>query len=411
MKSFKSLLKLLMLLSLAVSVFVSCSEEDEVSPDTGVDFADLVDTVLEGTYTTDVTIAADTKVLLRGTVLFDSGATLTISNGVTLYGDPTVFSYLIIDQGADIIANGTESSPITFTSILDAGSRSQQDWGGIIINGYAVINSGDTAEGEGDSGEYGGTDDADNSGSLTYVRVMFAGKDFNSENELNGLALQGVGSGTVLSNLQFHNNKDDGIEFFGGKVDAHYIISTGNGDDQIDATEGWRGTVNYAIAAAIVGDKGLEIDNNGSDNLAIPQTYAQWNNVTVVAGDRDAARLREGSSNIIVDSIFASTTGGTKQAIDVDSTNSYASISDSIYDGFGTSAEEVIAEAFAGTAVVEANITTNTSLTLFTAGDFADLASLELVGAAAFTPSSPQTVGAVVNGVNPFTAWTTFPAN
>ena len=273
--------------------------------------------VLKGNYTTDVTLEADSTWTLQGTVKFQDGTVLTIEEGVTIKGDSSVLSYLIIDRGAKIMAIGTAAKPIVFTSDLTAGNRSSQDWGGIVINGYATINNGSgtpkVKSGEGDSGDYGGNDDTDNSGRLEYIRIEFAGKQFDDENELNGLALQGVGSGTVIENIHLHNCSDDGIEMFGGTVNLHNVISTANGDDQIDCTGGWRGDLVNAFVAPIGGDKGLEFDGNGDDNEATPYTTVNINNIIYLdnqnASGDDAFRFREGARVNLTHAYIAGATG------------------------------------------------------------------------------------------------------
>ncbi|NIQ59286.1 MAG: fibronectin type III domain-containing protein, partial [Gemmatimonadetes bacterium] len=162
-----------------------------------------------------------------------TSVTLTIEPGTTIVGrlsaDITTgerASELVISRGSRIIADATggdgqpptEAETIVFTSARDPGSRARGDWGGLVINGQAPINSGDEAQGEGDSGLYGGTDPMDDSGILRGVRVEFAGDNFTEDDQLNGIALQGVGAGTTIDYVQVHYNQDDGIEPFGGTV-------------------------------------------------------------------------------------------------------------------------------------------------------------------------------------------------
>lgn len=295
---------------------------------------------ITGTQSGCVEVAADSTVTLSGTVKFPSGSALKINEGATLKAETGgVFTYVIIDRGAAIVAIGTEAKPITFTSDKTAGSRARQDWGGIIINGKAQVNV-SSPSGEGNSGTYGGSVDADNSGTLKYVRIMFAGKDFQTTDELNGLALQGVGSGTTIDYVQFHNNLDDGIEMFGGNVNLKHIVSTANGDDGIDCTYGWRGKVQWAIALALeskpsnddpagalgspnsgkIGNRALEHDNNGSDNAATPLGSVTYSNLTAVNMDNsaDLMRIREGALDVkFYNSYFA------HNDIDGDSTFDY----------------------------------------------------------------------------------------
>lgn len=395
------------LIASSMFVFNNCASDDENSGSSKTYLTAAGETLtlsdgetLQYYNAGDVTVEANATVTLKGTVVFEEGSSLTIGAGATIEGDTSVLSYLIIDRGATIDATGTSAAPITFTSSNAAGSRGQEDWGGIIINGYAKLNSGDTATGEGDSGTYGGSDDADNSGTLKYVRVMFAGKDFSTDNELNGIALQGVGSGTTLEYIQVHNNKDDGIEMFGGNVNIRYIISTGNGDDQIDATDGWRGTVQYAVAAPITGDKALEHDGN-STTTATPYTEVFYSNLTVVRGDdteESAIRNREGAKFTYYNTYVADVSAGTDA-------NGLTCVEDSDDTATITLNTSVLLEACgtdtAGTGVtgsptsVAAFSGNVTSITAGASNEVKDLASLEAAGAAIFVESTAYTTNAV----------------
>ena len=158
------------------------------------------------------------------------------------------------------------------------------EWGGIVVNGLATINKGTDCElaanicereGEGDSGLYGGDDDTDNSGTFRYMQVRYAGFAFTADNELNGIAFQGVGYGTTIEYVHVHNGADDGIEFFGGTANAKYIVVTGADDDSIDWTNGYRGYIQYAIVMQNPNqantDQGIEADSNSSNNDALPR--------------------------------------------------------------------------------------------------------------------------------------------
>lgn len=280
--------------------------------------------VIQGEITTDTTLTPAANWILRGGVfvggadaqtkkeLADKTATLTIQAGTTVYGETgSTISFLTIRRGSKIMAVGTKDQPIIFTSAKDAGTRARGDWGGVIINGKAKINRGSEAEGEGGTGFYGGEDDADNSGELKYVRIEFAGRLLSPENELNGLALQGVGSGTKLSYIQIHMNKDDGIEFYGGTAQVKYLLVTGAADDSIDWTDGWRGKLQFAVVQQYddAGDQGIEADNLGDKNDATPRSKPTISNVTLIGSPQSeksdiGVLLREGTaghlSNFIV---------------------------------------------------------------------------------------------------------------
>ncbi len=211
--------------------------------------------VLEGDITADRTLFADTLYTLRGFVKVTSGATLTIEPGTTIVGDPaTPGSSLWILRGARIDAQGTAVAPIVFTSGKPEGSRAPGDWGGVLIIGNGVINRSGTVLTEGPQGETeaysGGTDNTDDSGTLRYVRIEFAGYDVSSGagQELNSLSLYAVGSGTTLEYVQSLSGLDDSFEWWGGAVDGRYLVSYESGDDHFDWSEGYRGRNQFLIA-------------------------------------------------------------------------------------------------------------------------------------------------------------------
>lgn len=257
---------------------------------------------------------ADGPYLLKGGVFVGSAdgsktGVLTIEPGTIVYGEEQ--SFLAVGQGSRLEAAGTKDAPIVFTSAKDEGSRAAGDWGGLIINGRAPLNTGATAEGEGGTGVYGGDKADDNSGTLEYVRVEFGGYQISDDNELNGIAFQGVGSGTTIEHVQVHRSKDDGIEFFGGTAQAKYILVSGIGDDNLDWTDGWQGKVQFfaAVQYGYDADNGIEADNNGDNNTATPVSSPTISNVTLVgrpASDKSdlGMLIREGTQgklfNVVV---------------------------------------------------------------------------------------------------------------
>jgi hypothetical protein len=215
--------------------------------------------------------------------------TLRITAGTKVYGrGGTPPSMLVIRRSAKLDAQGTAASPIVFTSAQPAGSRAPGDWGGIVINGKAPVNNmgagGALPFGEGGSGQYGGADPNDSSGTLRYVRVEFAGHVFTSDDELNGVAFQGVGSGTTVDYLQVHRNADDGVEFFGGTVNVKHLLVTGALDDSFDWTFGWSGKAQFVVLQQWVGgaDCAIEADNNETSNDAAPRARPTISNLTIV---------------------------------------------------------------------------------------------------------------------------------
>lgn len=266
-------------------------------------------------------------------------ATLTIEPGTTILGRTNVpqgirGAYLVVSRGSEIIADANANRPagdrglaphpdsvIVFTSDKPRGSRARGDWGGLILNGQAPTNAGTEAQGEGDSGFYGGPDDTDSSGILRGVRIEFAGDDVTPSDQLNGLALQGVGAGTTVSYLQIHYNTDDGIEPFGGTVSVDHLVVTGIGDDSVDGTDGYRGFMQYVLGQqrGDDADQGFEISNNGDDGDAGPErSTAVIANATMIGANSgavsgeiagaesdDGVQFREGSRYRLYNTIIA----------------------------------------------------------------------------------------------------------
>ena len=287
--------------------------------------SDKVCTV-RGSFTADVTLDADNAYRLIGAVFIQEPAVLEIPAGTTIYGDSATNGTLIIARGAEIRARGTAAAPIVMTSDQLDGERARGDWGGLIINGRAPLNiEGGEAEGEGDTGTYGGADAEDSSGILEYVRVEFAGTEFSPDNELNGIAFQGVGSGTTVNHIMVKFNKDDGVEFFGGSVEVKRVICFGIADDSFDWTDGWTGKGQFLLGIQVGddADQGIEADNNGDNNNLTPRSNPTLYNLTLI-GDPDTDQgdesdigmlLREGTAATIRNFIV---TGFKEAAIDID---------------------------------------------------------------------------------------------
>lgn len=298
--------------------------DEKAKKDDGSCTYDAVNKVISGEITSDETwsyLDANGNVAqytLAGGVHVKSGATLTIEQGVVVKSDPNEsIAYLLIEQGAKIMAEGTADAPIVFTSGSDSPTRG--DWGGIIICGKAPINKGTTATAEVGNVLYGGSDAADNSGILKYVKVEFTGNAINDEKEHNGFTFNGVGNGTTISYLQAYMGGDDGFEFFGGTVDADHLVSTGSKDDSFDWTYGWVGNGSYWIAeqASDEGDRGIEADNQGDANTATPYSNPTLTYITLTgrgaSAGKDGIKLREGTkaniSNVMINDF--------KDAVDV----------------------------------------------------------------------------------------------
>jgi len=223
---------------------------------------------------------------LDGWVYVDAGATLTIEAGTIIRG--TEKSGLFIERGGKINAVGTAASPIVFTSNQGAGLRSNSDWAGIVLCGKAPNNlpGGEgIAEGGIDS-PYGGTDANDNSGVMKYVRIEFPGYEVATGKEINGLTLCSVGDATTIDHIQVSYSGDDGYEWFGGTVNAKYIISYKTEDDDFDTDNGFIGLVQYGLISRdpnIVDTdtaNAFESDNDASGSTTAPFTQALFTNIS-----------------------------------------------------------------------------------------------------------------------------------
>lgn len=216
---------------------------------------------------------------------------LTVEAGAVILGDnSTGVPVLIIWPGAQIIADGTPELPIVFSSSQPRGRRAAQDTGGVVVSGLAPINQDPvTTFGEGSSGRFGGDDPNDSSGILRYLRVEYGGVPFTTDDELNGIALQGVGRGTVVEHVQIHFGSDDGIEFFGGTVDAKYLLITDAEDDSLDWVLGWTGRLQHVVIVQRnnQSNRGVEADNLQNDPAAEERSNPTIANVTL-AGNRNA---------------------------------------------------------------------------------------------------------------------------
>ena len=287
---------------------------------------------VSGDIKTNTTWSASKIYQLKGYVYVTDGATLTIEPGTIIKGDKATKATLVITRGAKISAIGTADKPIVFTSGVAAGARREGDWGGIILLGKGIDNRGvnNTIEGGlsptagGDAAKYiqfGGTDAADNSGTLKYVRVEYAGIPFSVDSEINGVTFGAVGSGTTVEYVEVYRSGDDAFEWFGGSVNAKHLLSIGTWDDDFDTDNGFSGKIQFALAqryplvADQSGSNGFESDNdaNGSDNS--PETGAIFSNVSIVGPLKastttingffqHAAQIRRNSSISTFNSIF-----------------------------------------------------------------------------------------------------------
>ncbi len=306
-------------------LFSACTIQEDnigdviINPGGGANSGSIV---LEGQITENLTLTSDEVYELRGGVSVVDGVTLTIEAGTRIIAGDVggVFSYLAIEQGARILAEGTANQPIVFTS--NKSTPNPGDWGGLLLAGRAPINRGTTATTEVANLTYGGTNPADNSGILRYVRLEYTGGKINDDAEYNGLSLYGVGNGTTLEFIQAFNGNDDGIEFFGGTVNLKYAIVTGAGDDSFDWTDGWVGNGQFWIAqqTSAAGDKGIEADNLSSAPDAAPFSNPTLSNITLIGaedgdGENKGIEFRAGTKVSIYNTIIKAFPG---KGIEVD---------------------------------------------------------------------------------------------
>ena len=225
---------------------------------------------------------------LKGWVYVAEGAELTIEPGTVIRGDKQTKASLIVERGGKLIAQGTATAPIVFTSGEAKGQRKPGDWGGLIICGRAPHNAGEAQIEGGPRTKHGGQDAADNSGVLSYVRVEFAGYPFETDKEINGITFGSVGSATKVDHVQVSYSNDDSFEWFGGTVDAKYLIAYKGWDDDFDTDNGYCGHVQYGLAVrdGRIADKsqsnGFESDNDASGSTASPFTTATFSNMTFI---------------------------------------------------------------------------------------------------------------------------------
>ena len=226
--------------------------------------------------------------ILKGWVYIADGAELTIEPGTVIKGDKQTKASLICERGGKLIAKGSATEPIVFTSEEAPGSRKPGDWGGIIICGKAKNNQTEMQIEGGPRTKHGGDNDADNSGVLSYVRIEFAGYPFQTDQEINGLTLGSVGSGTQIDHVQVSYSNDDSYEWFGGTVNCKYLVAFHGWDDDFDTDNGFSGAVQYGLAVrdAKIADKsqsnGFESDNNASGSDVSPYTTATFSNITFI---------------------------------------------------------------------------------------------------------------------------------
>ncbi|PBJ06650.1 hypothetical protein [Flavobacterium sp. ACN6] len=284
-------------LSLA-TLTTSCSSDDKNDVPTS-DFVVVRDN-LQGEINSGEVILESGTYKLTGKLVVKNTAKLTIKPGVIIEATALAADqlqavrYIAVAQGGQIDVQGTATNPVVMTSEV----KKPAAWGGLVLCGKAPINKniGSTATAEVSELAYGGTDAADNSGSIKYLRIEYPGFSYSSDKEFNGISFFGVGNKTVVDYVQVFESSDDGFEWFGGTVNAtHLVVSNKDaasvGDDLFDWTEGWNGTgENFYGIRTNAGNRGIEADNNANNHLATPISFPTIKNLTLIgAGVNDTS--------------------------------------------------------------------------------------------------------------------------
>ena len=372
------------------------------------------------------------KYTLKGYVYITDGNILTIAPGSVIISDITEKGALIIERGAKLIADGRAADPIVFTSGKAIGQRTPGDWGGIILLGKATTNRPQDPAPiiEGSVGrKYGGTEPNDESGILRFVRIEFAGIAAEPGSEINGLTMGGVGSGTIIENVQVSFGNDDAYEFFGGTVNCKNLIAFATADDDYDFDFGYSGKIQYAIACRKPdfvdgGDagNGIECDNDGAGSTAAPVTRPQLSNFTFVgpnnatgtaANHNFGNRWRRSTQFVLRNSIMI---GWQKAGLSLESDNTIKSYyTDGTSEFRNNLVHAVVSPYKSGNVVLATDALLKTkaegqACITYTSGDSVKLTAPYYSTAPKFLPvtGSPALTGASFTGMNSYFVATTF---
>ncbi len=337
MKKFTNLTWAVLVVAASLGL-TSCKKEFSANGDYNkstkapIDYSSLPEVHLSGVYTSTRVLSPDSLYLLDGAVYFSgNNANLYIKAGTHVvtgspvsYGGQSLAGVLVVTKGAQIFADGNKTntplesynpdSTIVFGPHPDNLSPVPGDFGGVILLGDASTNvpTSTTIEGIPSSPPadvtYGGSDDTDNSGVMRFVRIEYAGFELTTDNEINGLTLGGVGSGTTLNHIQVSRSDDDSFEFFGGTVNADHLIALAGTDDDFDFDNGYSGTLSYCIALKDPGSphtvsggvsdaNGIESDNNAASNTNSPITRPTVDHFTILgyASTSNVSQLEKGA--------------------------------------------------------------------------------------------------------------------
>lgn len=301
-------------------VLASCSDDNDeptVPP--------VTESELSGSIKTSKTLDANITYTITGPVIVEDGATLTIPAGTVIKAEKGFSNYILVLQGGKIYVNGTADKPVVMTA--DISNAEAGHWGGLVINGRAPLAGNSTGSTEINAAYiYGGNNPADNSGSITYLKLEFTGAKSSADVEHNGLTLNGVGSGTKIENIYVIEGADDAIEFFGGTVNVKNLLAVNPDDDMFDFTQGYTGTLENAYGIWAAGysssesdPRGIEADGNW-DGLT-PDQQGQSNfrvvNMTidlklapstdVKMQMQDAMKIRRGAKATITNALIKGT--------------------------------------------------------------------------------------------------------
>lgn len=378
---------------------IACKKSDSTpDPSSAASVPDATGTVpVRGTITTDQHWTKDKTYRLRGYVYVTNGATLTIDPGTKIVSNKDSAGVLVIYRGAKINATGTASEPIVFTS--RETTPAPGDLGGVVIVGQATGNSNHAVlEGGVDAAfsAFGGTNDADNSGVLKYVRIEYAGKAVNPGDEINGLSLYGVGSGTTIDYVEVVRGLDDAFEFFGGTVNCKHLIAYNCADDDFDMDDGYRGKIQFAIsikdprftdAKGTTGDvsNNFEVDNvnpgNGFLLTRSPITFPVMSNFTAIGPNQASnpptvsadygwgMRWRRGAKFILANSIVMGGQDGGLRVQEDSSLAYYLRGTSAFYNSFLSSVTAVV-DVELGKTIPGIASYDNTSITTLTTGTY-----------------------------------------
>jgi hypothetical protein len=351
MKTIKNKLILMMLLSFVV---ISCNNDDDNNGGDGPDQG------FEGIITEDLTLDPNITYTLNGDVRVAEGVTLTIPAGTEIVSNVGTGNYLAVLQGGTIDIQGTADNPV----IMRSSSGNAGSWGGLVICGNAPTTAGENVTAEVGGLIYGGTDASDDSGNINYLIIRDAGAQINADSQYNGLSLYAVGNGTSISNVAIINGADDGVEFFGGTVNASNIYLENNEDDAVDWTEGWNGTLSNTYVINTIQGFSTAIEADGTDS------NPTINNFTAISSQGGLAIQMKAASSATINGFSA--TGfdilfefaGTSTAADLVIDGAPADeADDAVYDSSSTNASDFAwaTGGFDG-SVLPPNIITSTTL-------------------------------------------------